>query len=454
MTFRRRLTLSYAIASVTSLSVMALAVCVVVAFLVTQRASLAAQHTVEDIRETARRDAALPSAAIVADVRGLHVSGEVIVRVPAPAPHHSLPPRDGRRGPPGIWNPAALLGLSPVIIALPGGGGVFVAPDLARIELRLRAVAAGFFVFELFAGIGSWALGRRIAARAVQPLDAIRGELERFGRGDFSPRPVAATNSVDLDALVRAYNSAAAQVAKAFAERQRVERDMRDFLADAGHQMRTPLTVISGSLDALSGPGARDEALREITYPLMHVQAARLRRLVERVMKLAGLERDEPALAEVVDVTDVAREVIGAVTAPAGAKAVLRGAGAFAYVWADPGEIYDAIANLVENAAKYGRGTAWIEVTNERGTVVVRVSDDGDGIAPSDRARLFQRFFRGQNTLGVEGTGLGLAIAKRAVERADGTLILESSDHQGSTFRIAIPAFQESAHQRSRVALG
>jgi two-component system OmpR family sensor kinase len=338
-------------------------------------------------------------------------------------------------------------------VALPGGGDVFVAPDFARVDAAARWLALGFLTLELLAAAASWFIGRRIARRAMGPIEAIRAELERFAGGDFTPRAIGSTRSQDLDALVRAYNGAAAQVANALAERARVEAEMRQFLGEAGHQMRTPLTVISGSLDLLDRAAGDDAAVRARTVPLMRTEAARLRRLVERLFTLARLQQDEPPQTEVVDVRDVVRDVVDRANAAQATLVSVRDVLAFAYVRADPDEVHDAVANLVENAAKYGRGHVTVALSNRDDDVLVRVIDDGPGISPDDRSRLFERFFRGENAQGVEGTGLGLAIAERAAARAGGAVALESSGPAGSTFRIAFPKFREFADRRTAVAL-
>jgi signal transduction histidine kinase len=451
VTFRRRLTLSFAIASATSLTIFLLSVAIVGAFALTRSASSMVQHTAQEVRQTLQRDARQPRTKILADLRSLAVPDAVFYRV-----NPSVTSRDRRmrRPPPsGIWNPADLIGLGPNIVPLPGGGDVLVAGDLARIEATLRLYAAALVGLEIVVLIGSWVLGRRIARRAMAPLDAIREELERFGRGDFTTRPVASAKSQDLETLVTAYNAAAEQVGRAFAERALVENETRQFLAEAAHQMRTPITVISGSLDLLAHRGADDADLREITYPLMHSQTARLRRLVERIMRLASLQRSEPAGTEVVDVGDVVRAVISAVSGSRRCECELRDDSTFTYVWGSADELYDAIENLVDNAAKYGRGNVVVEISNSQHQIVVRVIDDGPGISGGDRPRLFERFFRGVSSHDVEGTGLGLAIARRAAERAGGSAHLESSSPEGSTFSIVLPAFLEAADTRTALTL-
>ena len=146
-------------------------------------------------------------------------------------------------------------------------------------------------------------------------------------------------------------------------------------------------------------------------------------------------------------------EVIFAVSGSRRCECVLRDASTFTCVWGSADELYDAIENLVDNAAKYGRGKLVVEISNSQHQTLVRVIDDGPGISVGDRSRLFERFFRGVSSNDVEGTGLGLAIARRAAERAGGSAYLESSSAEGSTFSVVLPAFLEAADTRTALTL-
>ncbi len=117
-----------------------------------------------------------------------------------------------------------------------------------------------------------------------------------------------------------------------------------------------------------------------------------------------------------------------------------------ASVTADPAELQEAIGNLVDNALKYGGGTP-VAVTVERrdANVLVRVRDGGPGIAPADRERIFERFFRAPEVRDVEGSGLGLAICERAAARCGGTVELEDADAGSTTFRLTLPAARAHA---------
>jgi signal transduction histidine kinase len=108
----------------------------------------------------------------------------------------------------------------------------------------------------------------------------------------------------------------------------------------------------------------------------------------------------------------------------------------------DRAEIHEAVANIIDNAIKYAPGSpVRIELDSPRaGAVSIAVSDEGPGISPDDRDAIFERFFRGANRGDVEGSGLGLAIAKRALERAGGTLALDPSVTRGTRFVLTLRA--------------
>jgi signal transduction histidine kinase len=112
-----------------------------------------------------------------------------------------------------------------------------------------------------------------------------------------------------------------------------------------------------------------------------------------------------------------------------------------ATIIADRGEIYEAIANLVDNAMKYAPGSPIeIGVARAAGGVQITIRDYGPGIAVADRDLIFDRFYRGSLRTDVEGSGLGLPIAKRAIERAGGSLTIAATSETGTTFRIVLRA--------------
>jgi signal transduction histidine kinase len=240
--------------------------------------------------------------------------------------------------------------------------------------------------------------------------------------------------------LTVAYNAAVEQVAAAFEERARVEAEMRSLLGDAGHALRTPLTVVSGFIDALDRGAVDDSSMRDRAFRALRVESARMRALVEGLMSLARLEQIENREARALSVGEAARTAIGIVREARGGDITLRLAGEDT-AFADPAEVHEAIVNLVENAVKYGARTpVLVSICREGNYVLVRVQDQGPGIPEADRTLLFQRFFRGSNSTHIEGSGLGLAIAKRAIQRCGGSIELENGGSGKTAFILRLPA--------------
>ena len=211
---------------------------------------------------------------------------------------------------------------------------------------------------------------------------------------------------------------------------------MRQFIADAGHQLRTPLTVIRGFLGILLRGELRSPTDRERILETMSGQTQIMASLIEKLMLLEQWESGGGGV-EPIDVGQLVSDVALPI-AEANAGRELRidaDPGPLAAI--DPGDLTHAVTNLLDNALKYSHGTISVGVRVEGGLIAVDVADEGPGIDPHAAAHVFDRFYRGDNR-DIPGSGLGLAIAKRAIERASGTLTLQS-DPRGSRFTITLP---------------
>jgi two-component system OmpR family sensor kinase len=360
----------------------------------------------------------------------------------APPPGGSTGPpigmrRFGQDGYPSFLN--VFMRLEPRQVEFPGGR-IGIAPDSGPF---FRGIST-FWLASLLVGalvvVAAWLLGRYITEQALRPLRETTASLNRFGDGDFTPRPVVATDRNEIGELARAYNAAAAQVSAAFDERRAAEFEMRQFIADAGHELRTPLTVIMGFIDVL-----RRRALSEPTpstkiYDTMLVESRRMKRLIDKLIVLARLENPSVATIETVDLGQVAGDVVSALQALGSQPRIILDVERDALVRGDEHELYDALSNLVENALKYApESPVEIHVRTGASAVSIDVIDRGPGIALEEQEQVFARFYRGRERNDAEGFGLGLAIARRAVDRAGGTVTLASIPGQGSRFTISIP---------------
>lgn len=197
-------------------------------------------------------------------------------------------------------------------------------------------------------------------------------------------------------------------------------RSQRDFLANASHQLRTPLTGLKLRLEALrgeDGPAAEQAAKAE-------TELDRLSALVDDLLELARASSQEPTGVSV-DLANVAREAVARWQDQArqAGKRVQLGRDASAPVWASATDLGHLVDNLVENALRYGPpGTEiTIEAGGDDGRATLVVADTGPGIPNEDRARVFERFYRGSTgRQSGPGTGLGLAIVAELAQRWGG----------------------------------
>jgi signal transduction histidine kinase/HAMP domain-containing protein len=223
-------------------------------------------------------------------------------------------------------------------------------------------------------------------------------------------------------------------------ERERRERAERQFVANAAHELRTPLTTIRGAVDALQS-GAKDVPHdRERFLDHIDRESARLTRLARALLVLARAQTGQEELQrEPVDLCDLLEDVTGSVrTHPGVGLRVLCSPGLV--ILTDRALTEQALFNLVQNAASHtDEGGIVIRATADRGAVQIEVEDTGPGIAPEERERVFDRFYRG-NGLSSQGFGLGLAIVRQAVRALSGTVEIESAPGVGTTARVRFPA--------------
>ncbi|UQS24009.1 HAMP domain-containing histidine kinase [Amycolatopsis thermalba] len=235
-----------------------------------------------------------------------------------------------------------------------------------------------------------------------------------------------------------------ARLQKAYDAQQRAQDRLRSFVADAGHELRTPLAALHGWIDLYAQGGLRDREQLDHAMARMQAEVGRMRLLVDELALLARLDAAQPLDRAPVDVVTLAGEVVDdARIVSADRKITLDGA-AEAVVEGDGPRIQQVLRNLVGNAAQHTRpGTpVTVTVSSRERDVLVAVRDEGEGIAPEHLQHVFERFYRADASRGRDGggsSGLGLAIVEGIVTAHGGTVDVTSTLGEGTTVRVTFP---------------
>jgi two-component system OmpR family sensor kinase len=332
----------------------------------------------------------------------------------------------------------ALVGLHPRFVHMADGMTVVIEPDFAAFNLLIQRYWLIIGPVGLAAVLVAWLAGRAITSRAIRPLGDVTSALHRIAEGDFTPK-LLVERDTSLQDLTSAYNSVAYRLNAASTEQRRQEAEMRQFIADAGHELRTPLTIFMGYLDALRHGVLHDAQAVERVHETMLDESRKMRTIIEKLILLARMERQEAPAHETIDLSSVAQRAIDALRPIAGDRVRFIPDGN-ATIVGDDTELYEAVRNVVENAVRYAPDSPVdVRVARRNGEASIVVSDRGPGMQSVDVQHAFDRFYRGTTRREVDGSGLGLAIAKRAVERLGGTIALDSRVNEGTTVTMRFP---------------
>lgn len=230
-------------------------------------------------------------------------------------------------------------------------------------------------------------------------------------------------------------------------QRERMVEARTEFLATVAHQLKTPVANLRLFAETLASGDVADEADRERMQGILESEAGRLSEHVERVLSVVRLdETTAAASSDRIDLGEVLADLRERWLRQATAHDVTlktRIDADIPTVQGDERALADAVQNVVDNAIRFTRegGDVSVDVSSDNGTVRIRVSDDGPGIADAHRDRVFERFFRGDDAKkrAGEGTGLGLAIARDGVRRCGGEVVIESTGEKGTTMTLELP---------------
>jgi signal transduction histidine kinase len=310
-------------------------------------------------------------------------------------------------------------------------GGVFVVSVLLENQLRQveGVVRVGALVLGSIFVIAS-ALAWVAAGDVLRPLRLLSETARSITETDLSQR-IPVDGKDEIAALAHTFNEMLDRLEDAFATQQR-------FVDDAGHELRTPITVIRGQLEVLGDdPVERRETIQVVTDEL-----DRMSRIVDDLLVLARAEQPDFIETHPIDLAEFVDELVMKASAVAGRR-VSHHPVEPAVVTGDRQRLTQAVMNLVSNAVAHNRPgvDVWVGGGSNGQSASLWVTDNGQGIPPDVQKRLFERFARGQSGRRTDGAGLGLSIVKAIAEGHGGAVTFESSD-TGTTFKIEIPSDQ------------
>ncbi|HET9830600.1 MAG TPA: ATP-binding protein [Vicinamibacterales bacterium] len=313
---------------------------------------------------------------------------------------------------------------------------------VSRSEDRLRmqiweilvVLALGVPLIVVLAGVGGYVLARR----ALTPIDHLASEAQRITAERLHERLSVPNEHDEIGRLAGVINETLARLDASFAQ-------LRRFTADASHELRTPLSVIRGTGE-MTLRETRTAAEYKEAMGSMLEEVDRLTRLVDTLLRLSRADAGTvPLRHERLNLGDVVAEATASLSILAEERNQRLEADLApdVFVKADRLIVREALTNVIDNAIKYGPpgSVVRIRATSREGRGIVSVADEGPGITPEHRQRVFDRFYRVDEGRSRDkgGTGLGLAIAKWAVEANDGAITFESGAKGGSVFEISLP---------------
>ena len=296
--------------------------------------------------------------------------------------------------------------------------------DRSLARLRLALVATSMTTL-LASGVLALLSGGYLAA----PLETLAATCTAIARGDLRRRSELPHGRDEVGRLAASFDEMVHKLDAAFTAQQR-------FVADAAHQLKTPLTVLSGHLELLERMVIADPDRVLASYASMREQTARLDHALRRLITLSALDAGAPLERREVNLQDIVSHVIEDFRVLAGARQLRLVGNDDARADVDPDQIREALANLVDNAIRHTAPTGTITIEVGGGRITVR--DDGVGIPPDRLPRIFDRFYRYPPT--SEGSGLGLAIVRSIVESHGGRLSAESTPGRGTALTLTVPS--------------
>jgi two-component system OmpR family sensor kinase len=329
---------------------------------------------------------------------------------------------------------------------LPTGLGIVVIAqsfeDIDRTLLRLQGlfILIGF-VMILFIALAS----RKVIKVGLRPLATVEATAERIAEGDLTARLPDLKPNTEVGRLVNTLNMMLGRIEESFAARVESESKLRRFVADASHELRTPITAIRGFAELhRQGAVTGEEKTKELIGRIEN-ESKRMGSLVEDLLLLARLDQSRQMKSEPVNLSKLVSDAVESARAAGPNHPVnFNQSDDEIYALGDNDRIHQVVANLLANARTHTPVGTKIDVSviqSEDG-VRIRIADNGPGLSEKDQEQIFERFYRADPSrvrTDGEGTGLGLSIVDAVMRAHAGQVSVESELGKGATFTLFFP---------------
>lgn len=338
-------------------------------------------------------------------------------------------------------------------------GYVYIALPLTDTWILIGQIQQILVVSAIAITVLGGAIGIVAVGRSLIPLTRIEQTAARISEGDLTLRVPQAPIETEIGSLAHSLNSMLNQLELAFADRERSEQKMRQFVSDASHELRTPLATIRGygelyRMGAIPNEQAMDDTMRRVED-----SATRMAGLVDDLLHLARLDEGRAMRSELIDLgvlavdsasdlraLDPSREVKMVRLTPSDCNDIE--GSQRSEIIGDEDKVRQVFANLIGNIARHTPEGSPVEValgtetTPSGETVIVEFRDHGPGVPAEHIEKIFERFYRVDSSRNRKsgGSGLGLAIVSAIMHAHGGTITVHQTTGGGLTFRLALPA--------------
>lgn len=362
------------------------------------------------------------------DLVGQRLPAVVVQRVLNEGEYH----RHGNLG--GVYSESRYIAGIPIVIHTGGRsntiGMAFVSTASDDLTQLWRKLSGIFVIAAVGVALVAFAFTSVTTKRQTRPLKEMAETVRDFGHGEFDKRmsPTQTARPDEMGELARAFNAMADSLAKAEAQRS-------EFIANVSHELKTPMTTISGFADGiLDGtiPAEREAAALET----ISSETKRLARLVRRMLDLSRLQSERGVTAqEQFDVVELTARALVSLEGKINAKrldVVAELPEEPVMVWGEPDAITQVCYNLLDNAIKFAHtgGHLWVDIRREGPKALVTIKDEGATIPPEELELIFDRFHKSDKSRSMDrdGVGLGLYIVKTVLNEHRENITVESAD--------------------------